>query len=457
MMQSNPVARHLGAIVLLALCVAHASSAETPWLRSRTMFALSPTGGTAWAKTYYTQTAGQELMATKCVELQNDFYEDFQQAFSADNGKTWSPWESMGFSSTSTPQGVRHREPMANWVDPHNGRMIQFVLDGVMPNNTATDGYSHWTIHYRVSTNAGRSYAVDQQVIQAGNYTPDNPLQGVIVGQNAAMIGATTCLPIRTQQNKVLVPVQITRSAGGFFDSAVLVGTWNDERIGATDKTIRWNLSERVTIESTLSSRGLFEPTIAEMSTDQILMIMRGSNSGISADGRRWSSISSDGGQTWSTAAPWTYTDGSPFFSPSSCSQLIKHSNGKTYWIGNISPDNSNGNDPRYPLVIGEVDAESLLFVKDSVVTIDTVQAGDSGSLQLSNFIAREDRLTGDIVLDLTRYPGTADLPSGSYVYRIAIPAPEPSGLGLTASALTVVLGYMWRMRRRPGHGPKDD
>jgi hypothetical protein len=187
---------------------------------------------------------------------------------------------------------------------------------------------------------------------------------------------------------------------------------------------------------------------VAEMPGGRILMLMRGSNSGLSAPGWRWFAVSSDGGQTWTDATPWTYSDGSSFYSPSSCSQLVHHSNGKYYWIGNISPSNPSGNEPRHPLVIGEVDPQTLLLIQSTVVTLDDVEPGDSSSLQLSNFIAREDRLTGDIVIDMTRYPGSALLPSGSYVYRVAIPAvPEPSSVVLAASALLALASYSWRMR----------
>jgi hypothetical protein len=55
-------------------------------------------------------------------------------------------------------------------------------------------------------------------------------------------------------------------------------------------------------------------------------------------------------------------------------SQLLTHSSGRIFWIGNISSANCRGNHPRHPLVIGEVDPESLLLTRDSVVELDRVQ-----------------------------------------------------------------------------------
>ena len=107
---------------------------------------------------------------------------------------------------------------------------------------------------------------------------------------------------------------------------------------------------------------------------------------------------------------PWTYHDKSSFYSPSSCSQLINHSDGKLYWLGNITPTNPRGNRPRYPFVIGEVDRESGLLIRDSVRTVDDKTPEDDPLLTLSNFYAREDRQTKGIAIHMTRLFA---LPSG--------------------------------------------
>jgi len=95
--------------------------------------------------------------------------------------------------------------------------------------------------------------------------------------------------------------------------------------------------------------------------------------------GLEWISVSSDDGDTWTAPQPWTYDDGNPFFSPSACSYLLKHSSGRYFWIGNISPTNPKGNDPRYPLVIGEVDGHTLKLIKSTVLQIDTKRANEQG------------------------------------------------------------------------------
>ena len=111
-----------------------------------------------------------------------------------------------------------------------------------------------------------------------------------------------------------------------------------------------------------------------------------------------------DGGDTWTKPQPWQYDDGSSFFSPSACSQLLAHSNGKLYWIGNISTQNPRGNRPRYPLVLGEVDQDTGCLRRTSITRIDDRRQDESELLTLSNFHAREDRETNNLIVLLPRF-----------------------------------------------------
>jgi hypothetical protein len=222
------------------------------------------------------------------------------------------------------------------------------------------------------------------------------------------MIGDTTCRPIRTRRGDILVPVQVTpvgpdgeyHNPGGgntYHDSAVLIGRWT------SGDRISWDISEYVSNDPALSTRGALEPTVSEMPDGRIMMIMRGSNdANPDLPGMKWFSISEDGGRTWCKIAPWTYQDGTRFYSPSSCSQLLEHSNGSYYWLGNITPQNPAGNRPRYPLVIGEVDPESCLLDRESVKVIENRQRGQPIEVSLSNFMAHEDRENGDILLNIS-------------------------------------------------------
>lgn len=76
--------------------------------------------------------------------------------------------------------------------------------------------------------------------------------------------------------------------------------------------------------------------------------------------------------------------------------------NGKLYWFGNISATPTSGNEPRYPLVVAEVDEHSPALKKATVMAVDDRQPGE-GNVSLSNFAVLEDRETHDFVLFMTR------------------------------------------------------
>ena len=114
-------------------------------------------------------------------------------------------------------------------------------------------------------------------------------------------------------------------------------------------------------------------------------MLLRGSNAGApSLPGRRWVSYSSDSGWHWSAPQPWTCTDGQTLFTPSACSQLLRHSNGELYWLGHLTTSNPRGNRPRYPVVLGEVDGASGLLILQSIIPIDDHKPGEDEAMALS-------------------------------------------------------------------------
>jgi hypothetical protein len=318
------------------------------------------------------------------------------------------------------------------------------MIEGVLPNDDALeDGMKHYYLRYHVSLDGGRTNVVDEQAIdQDGRHDARHPFPGVTVGKNSMMLGDQGSMPIRTSEGNILVPTQVCpvgpdgeyyNPGGGYtyHDVVLLVGRWVNER-DDSDCRIRWELSDYVRGDPTRSTRGWVEPTLAEFpgvpgsqggpgAGGTILMVMRGSND-VKPDlpGYKWFSLSRDGGRTWSAVQPWTYTDGTPFYSPSSMSLLLTHSNGKVYWIGNITPANPRGNGPRHPLVIGEVDPHNYLLRRETVTLIDDRQPGESEQMMLSNFSAHEDRATGEIVLHMSRWLAP-DWIGDAYVYRIGV------------------------------------
>jgi hypothetical protein len=257
-------------------------------------------------------------------------------------------------------------------------------------------------------------------------------MRGVTVGRNGVMIGDNGSEPIVTRGGRLLVPVQIfpvghdgkyVNPGGGYTysEAFVLIGAWATD---PADLRITWELSPAIPCDPQRSTRGAVEPTIAQFPDGRILMVLRGSND-VKPDlpGYRWYTVSRDEGDSWDPVRPWTYADGSPFYSPSSMSQLLRHSNGRCYWLGNICPRNPLGNGPRYPLVIGCVDPGSLLLRRETVAIVDDRAPGEHEAMTLSNFHAHEDRVTGDIVLHMSRWMtrGPHDWKTDALQYRIDV------------------------------------
>ncbi|MGI9428867.1 MAG: sialidase family protein [Bythopirellula sp.] len=392
--------------VLAVAMVSSTAAANELTLIGRTKFIATPGEGVRVnSRSYYTSKDDRTLKSFHNLQSRSDTADVAFQRFSNDNGQTWSEPITVA-TQRKTAQGILRSYPRIGYSDPKTGVLIEFWLSGVLPTDDPLEGMQHWSLRYRLSRDGGRSSFHEGPVIQSSQpYSAEHPFPGVHIGKNSIMIGDQSCLTTTLSNGNLLQPVQITpvgpngeyHNPGGgytYHDAAVLIGQWNAQGL------IDWTISQRVVGDPQRSTRGMLEPTVVEFPDQRVLMVLRGSNqSKPELPAHKWFCISKDHGHTWSDPQPWTYHDGTPFFSPSSCSQLLKHSNGSIYWIGNLCESNPNGNRPRYPLVIGQVDAESLQLMRETICAIDDRREGDSERLQVSNFFAREDRVTHDIVV----------------------------------------------------------
>jgi len=347
---------------------------------------------------------------------------------SSDGGKTWSDPEEWA-TRFDHVGGTGRRHPRGGYIDPKTGRYVTMWTEGVLPNDDPLEGMMHWKLYYSVSEDGGATDIVNEQIIHAGkDYDAVHHLPGVSEGKNCVMIGDLGQRPLTRSDGVILFPVQSTPTGpdGKYYnpgagltytDCLMLMGQWEP------DGRLRWTASDRVVGDPNRTTRGLIEPTIAELNDGSILMVMRGSNDVKRHwPGYKWVSRSFNGGQSWTGAEPWTFEDGQAFFSPSSCSQLIPHSNGKLYWLGNLTPENPRGNRPRYPIVMGEVSLASGCLRRETVTSLDDRQAKESDQVTMSNFYARED-INGDLLLYLPRLfsGGAKDWTTDLMQYRIAV------------------------------------
>lgn len=401
-------------------------------LRDKTLvYKASQPGNVAYEYTFYTRPTGLDKMRIQMQEIKDDILDGGLRSFSTDNGKTWSKPQ-PACAIDELPHGTLRRIELAGFVDTHNGLLVNLILEGLLQKDEALDGMSSYYLKYKVSGDGGRTTLQEDHVIQHGpGYNAAHPIEHVYVGKNALMNGAENSI-LRAPKGHLVVATTITPLAadgslfnpgGGYtyHDVVILFGHWRK------DARIEWELGPRLSIDPSLSTRGVLEPTLALMPDGRILMVMRGSNGGVNdpnyeIPGCKWFSVSSDGGHSWSTIKPWQFTNGKPFFSPSSVSQLTRHSSGKYFWFGNLCRENPKGNGPRHPLVAVEVDSQSLLPIEETVFVVQGFDPSGPASQHFSNFLAYEDRATHDLILHMTPFLETDGVPSGdACVYRLKV------------------------------------
>lgn len=393
----------------------------------REVFIASPKRGVAvMAYAFYTRRRGGEMMSIEERWSRSDTIDVAYIRRSCDYGRTWSAPVEMRTGERRL-DGMLRRHPRCGFVDSRNS-YIEFWNQGILPSDDPLEGLRQWNIYYRASRDGGRTFGPVLQIIHRGaGFNARHPLPNVWTGRNCVMLGDMTCAPVEAPDGRLLLPVQIPPLApdgklanpgGGYTytDAAVLDGRWRGD-------ALEWEMSDLVKADRAKSTRGMDEGTIGFLDDGRLLMVLRGSNDRRpELPGRRWFALSSDGGRRWTSPAPWTYDDGEPFFSPSSCSQLLRHSSGRLFWLGNITPGNPRGNRPRHPFVIGEVDRRRGLLLRASVRIIDTLQPGEDAALSLSNFFAREDRRTGEIAVHMTRlFAGAGPWSGDAFLYHVPV------------------------------------
>jgi hypothetical protein len=188
----------------------------------------------------------------------------------------------------------------------------------------------------------------------------------------------------------------------------------------------RWTASEPVTIPRAVSGY-LAEPWLARLQDGTLLLDIRGTNRGATtpnAPGRHWYALSRDEGRTWSDVTDWRYDDEGQFFSPATMAKLLRHSRtGKLYWFGNISAGPTDGNSPRYPFYIAEVDESIPALKRDTLTAIDNYDPDrHTPAVQFSNFYVFENRETHDFELFLSPYGQYANVYQASvYHYTVGL------------------------------------
>ena len=348
----------------------------------------------------------------------SDAYDEYADMLSYDNGKTWSQ-PILHLKSHDVEGGkIRYAEPAALF-DPDTEKLIVIVNRVFYPNDTL-DTDARYTPMMEV---------YDPKTQRWSELAPlsleHNPPYGVAV---------SFCFPIKTSKGRLVFPVQThlldeqgkpLHYRGCWSPAGVVMNLLGDYR---SDGAIAWKLSAPVIPDLEKTSRGFYEPTIAELRDGRFAMILRGDNSMYpERPGYKWLSFSEDHCESWSDPVPLPCDKGDPIESSSTGSALFRSiKTGNLYWMGNLCIEGvrPNGNFPRTPLVIAEVQEDPFALKRETITVIDRQAPGEPPEVQHSNFRFYQDRENGDIVLFLTRYAEHSWeqwMLADYYRYRIAI------------------------------------
>jgi len=294
-------------------------------------------------------------------------------------------------------------------------------------------GFSDYKVWYCVSTDGGNTWGEDKPLVQTGEgYSPQHPNRYVHVGKNGYVFATLQPFIYEMSNGQLFLPCYYgpldqngdylnPLNTSTYSQVFCLIGTWNAARDDLT-----WEATDPITIGTDKSTSGLSECAVVELKDKpgHILMVIRAGNEGDRTGlvpSWKWKTLSTDYGKTWSELTPFTFSDGTSFWSPTAQSNLIRSTRtGKVYWIGNISRVRPRSGWPRYPLVIGELDEETLGLKRETVTVIDDRTTRDGSNMQLSNFSFLEDAATGHIIVMLTRYAGGKDA-DGPHTYEIEV------------------------------------
>jgi hypothetical protein len=366
------------------------------------LYKKSPRPGAAALAAVFYVGPKLERMEWQGVEVTDDVHDQQQARWSDDNGRTWSRFRPLQPSSNVTYKGVTVWEGSGcKLYDPGAGLLVEMWLRQI-----AHKGLYHNFTYSRLSRDLGKTWTAPKQLrYQPGaDFDPADPLGPSFLKNNHAYFGSNI---LRHSNGTLLHCVAHANAPGDAqndrrpwrLGSLCFVGKWD-----ARAKDYRWEAGQRVEVSPDVSSRGLMEPEVAELSDGRVLVVWPGSDTP-KTPGRKWYSVSDDGGRSLAPVREWKYDDGSRFYSPSSYHRMIRHSvSKKLYWVGNLCAGPPSGNSPRYPLVIAEVEEKIPALKKRTVTVIDDRKPGQPAALQFSNFSLIEDRATHALELHLTTY-----------------------------------------------------
>ncbi len=375
---------------------------------------------------------GLRRQETHARVASSDWSDHVRRRRSDDNGRTWSSWQQVyeeaptlnGFTQSGGPS-----QDGTGPLDPVSGRLIKPVFQRVIRGEPREAMHLLWQGDrrfcdhgfYQLSDDDGESWGeahmlkyeagpdFDPQDWGAADFFRSNEMYiggAAVLANGTVAISATIPVPCRDAEDEKVPSVFPNDYREGCVAGALcFVGRWD-----ADLNNYRWQTSTPMFLPRRQSTRGLVELDLTQLQDGRLLLLMRGSNTGLDpleCPSRRWYAISEDGGLSWGPVTDMRWDTGATLYSPASIAHTFRsHRTGKLYWVGNIPEVPPVGNSPRYPLQIVEIDETAAVpsFKRDTLTTIDDRDpARDSEHLQVSNFSVVDDRDSGRVEIYLIR------------------------------------------------------
>ncbi len=381
-------------------------------------------------------------------EAKSDLGEKFRVRYSEDNGRAWSPFHPVSLGTDALKQGGNFMEELSFAVnyDPVSKRTVEIIFQRIFLGDPEQALAAYWKGetkfydhgYYRLSKDDGRTFTEYRQLVYedglrfdpknwaARGFLEKNQMYGgydiAILSDGA--IAYPAIVPVAYQEDeedrRVCAKVPWYAGKGKIYGALCFTGRWN-----AAKEDYDWSASPPVSVRRRVSTRGFAEPAAAELIDGRLVMELRGSNvflDPVQYPGRKWLSVSADRGRTWSPPADLRYDTGEKFYAPATLAKFVRsRKTGRLYWVGNISRGPAEGNLPRYPLYIAEVDEGKAALKKNTLTIIDDREPGDTEAVQFSNFSLLDNRETGDLEIYLTRWGENTDNTFSANAYKYTI------------------------------------
>ena len=207
---------------------------------SRQTIVPSPAPGVGvYEGSFYARHEGLDLISVAQYTTRSDTVDGGIRRYSSDIGRSWSEPEKVVTGAIQYGGTMRRWYYPSGYVDPPTGRLLEFRNEGVLPRDNPMQGVRYWRCFYTVSEDGGKSFTVNEPIIQDGaEFSAEHPWPGLWIGRNGACIGAPTVLPLK--DGTILVPCyqhplgpdgQYYNPGGGvrYHEAVMLRGRWRPD------------------------------------------------------------------------------------------------------------------------------------------------------------------------------------------------------------------------------------